>query len=63
MDRFETRLQFQSKLATKIYSQIASIDAVTGLNPRTVDHTLRKLADMNKVERFGKGRATRYRVV
>ncbi len=36
---------------------------VTGLNPRTVDHALRKLFDMNKIERFGEGRATRYRIV
>jgi Fic family protein len=34
----------------------------TGLNPRTVDHTLRKLVEMNKIERFGQARATRYRV-
>ncbi len=34
----------------------------TGLNPRTVDHTLRKLMEMNKIERFGQARATRYRL-
>jgi len=34
----------------------------TGLNPRTVSHALRKLMDMNKLERLGQGRATRYRV-
>jgi Fic family protein len=39
------------------------IIGATGLNPRTVDHTLRKLVDMNKIERFGEGRATRYRIV
>ena len=30
MNRFEKRLGFQAKLATKIYSQIAAIDAVKG---------------------------------
>ena len=35
----------------------------TKLNPRTVDHTLRKLIDMHKIVRFGQGRATRYRVL
>jgi len=34
----------------------------TDLNPRTVDHTIKKLMDMNKLERLGQGRATRYRV-
>ena len=34
----------------------------TGLHPGTVDHTLRKLVDMNRIERFGQGRATRYRL-
>ena len=34
----------------------------TGLNPRTVDHTLRKLVDMHKIEKFGQARATRYRL-
>jgi len=33
----------------------------TGLNPRTVDHTLKKLVDMHKLERRGQARATRYR--
>lgn len=37
--------------------------AHTGLNPRTVDHSLRKLVDMNKLERLGQGRATRYRIL
>jgi len=36
--------------------------AATGLNPRTVDHTLRKLVEMNKIEKFGQARATRYRL-
>ena len=35
----------------------------TGLNPRTVDHTLRKLLNMNRIERFGQARATRYKRV
>lgn len=34
----------------------------TSLNPRTVDHTLRKLVEMNKIKRFGQARATRYRM-
>ena len=34
----------------------------TQLNPRTVDHSLRKLVNMNKLERLGQGRATRYRI-
>ncbi len=34
----------------------------TGIYPSTVNHTLRKLMDMNKLERIGQGRATRYRV-
>ena len=34
----------------------------TELNPRTVDHTLRKLVEMNKIKRFGQARATRYRI-
>lgn len=35
----------------------------TGLNPRTVDHTLKKLMEMHKLERRGQARATRYRVI
>ena len=35
----------------------------TGVNSRTVDHTLRKLLEMNKIERFGQGRATRYQIL
>lgn len=38
------------------------IVTATGLNPRTVDHTLRKLLEMQKIERFGQARATRYRL-
>ena len=37
--------------------------AATNLNPRTVDHTLRKLVEMNKIEKFGQARATRYQLV
>jgi len=43
------------------FSRKEIVDA-TGLNPRTVDHTLRKLVEMNKIERFGQARATRYRL-
>ena len=46
---------------TPNFSRREVIEA-TGLNPRTVDHSLRKLLDMNKLERYGQGRATRYKV-
>lgn len=35
---------------------------VTGLNIRTVSHALRKLVEMNKLERIGQSRATRYKL-
>jgi len=48
--------------AHETFSRKEIIEA-TGLNPRTVDHSLRKLVDMNKIERFGEGRATQYQMV
>ncbi|MFA5996056.1 MAG: Fic family protein [Patescibacteria group bacterium] len=36
--------------------------AATKLNARTVEHTIKKLVEMNKLERIGEGRATRYKV-
>ena len=47
--------------AVETFSRKEVVEA-TNLNPRTVDHTLRKLVEMNKIERFGQARATRYRV-
>jgi len=62
---------FLSEMQQQIWDYIQTQDTVsrrgiikaTGLNPRTVDHTLRKLTDMNKLERIGQGRATRYRLL
>lgn len=34
----------------------------TKLNVRTIEHTIKKLVDMNKLERMGEGRGTRYRL-
>jgi len=60
---------FLSEMQQQIWDYIQTQDTVsrrgiikaTGLNPRTVDHTLRKLSDMNKLERIGQGRATRFK--
>ena len=62
---------FLSELQLQVWEFANSVEsfskgevvAATGLNPRTVDHTLRKLVDMNKIERMGQGRATRYRIM
>lgn len=61
---------FLSELQLQVWEFAHSVDTfsrkeiveATGLNPRTVDHTLRKLVDMNKIERLGQARATRYRL-
>ena len=61
---------FLSERQLKVWEYANSADTfsrkevigATGLHPRTVDHTLRKLVDMNRIERFGQGRATRYRL-
>jgi Fic family protein len=62
---------FLSDLQKQVWDYANSVETfsrgeaikATGLNPRTVDHTLRKLLDMNKLERFGQSRATRYKVI
>ncbi len=61
---------FLSELQLKVWEYANLVESfnrsevvkATGLNPRTVDHTLRKLVEMNKIERFGQARATRYRI-
>ena len=61
---------FLSEMQLQVWEYANSVETfsrreiveVTNLNPRTVDHTLRKLVEMNKIERFGQARATRYRV-
>lgn len=37
--------------------------AALGFPPRTIEQIMKKFLDMNKLEQFGQGRATRYRVV
>ncbi len=61
---------FLSDLQRQVWDYANSVDTfsrkeiveATEVNPRTVDHTLRKLVEMNKIERFGQGQATRYRI-
>jgi Fic family protein len=61
---------FLSDLQNQVWEYANSVDTfsrkevveATGVNIRTVDYTLRKLIEMNKIERFGQGRATRYRI-
>ena len=61
---------FLSDKQNQIWNYIQTVDSVsrgeiiraTGLNSRTVDHTLRKLLNMHQLERYGQGRATRYRL-
>ncbi len=40
----------------------SDVARATKLNVRTIEHTIKKLVEMNKLERMGEGRATRYRV-
>ncbi len=61
---------FLSELQLQVWEYANSVDTFSRgeivnatLNPRTVDHTLRKLVDMNKIGRFGQARATRYRIM
>ena len=37
--------------------------AALGFPPRTTEQIMKKFLDMNKLEQFGQGRATRYRVL
>ena len=61
---------FLSDMQKQVWDYITSQDDVsrrevveaTNLNIRTVSHALRKLVDMNKIESFGQGKATRYRL-
>jgi len=48
-------------LASREFSRGDAVRAL-GFAPRTVEQVIRKLVDMKKVERVGRGRGTRYRV-
>jgi len=43
--------------------QRADVIKATGLKPRTVEESIKKLLQMKKIQKLGQGRATRYRVV
>ncbi len=59
----ELQLQVWNLANTQEMFSHKEIIETMGPNPRTIDDSLRKLVDMNKIERFGEGQATRYRVV
>jgi Fic family protein len=48
-------------LSQKEFSR-GDVIAATELNARTIEHTIKKLVEMKKLDRIGEGRATRYRV-
>ncbi len=54
--------QWACGLSTKHFSRADAIAAL-GFPARTVEASIKKLWDLNKLERIGQGRATRYRVL
>jgi Fic family protein len=55
-------LVWQYALSRDSFQRSDAISA-TGLKPRTVEESIKKLVRMNKLEKIGEGRATRYRKV
>ena len=53
--------KWAQSLESKEFNRGDAIDAL-GFQPRTVEQIMKKLLDMKKLEKFGQGRATRYRV-
>jgi len=53
--------QWACSLSEKTFSRANAITAL-GFPPRTVEACIKKLLDLNKLERLGQGRATRYKV-
>ena len=53
--------RWANQLPDKAFSRKDAIDAL-GFPPRTVEASIKKLLDMKKLQKLGKGRATRYRV-
>ena len=49
-------------LAGKEFNRGVAIQAL-GFPPRTIEQIMKKLLDMKRLEKFGQGRATRYRVI
>jgi len=58
-DRQMTLWQWVHKQAPDEFSRGEAISAL-GLPARTVESILKKLLELNKIRRFGQGRATRY---
>jgi Fic family protein len=53
---------WQFALSSSAFSRSDAI-AATGLNPRTVEESIKKLLRMNKLKKLGEGKATRYEVI